>query len=437
MLDYPPTLESIPVELLIEIEELLTTAELSRLLLANSHINRALTPRLYSRSKAHSTRLKSANLDRLIAFKARPSATPPLATALHYAASAGNTCAIQKLLDAGFSVNAPCPGRKLPPLIHAAAHGHAAAARLLLERGADVNCGPSESASPGHCASTPLLLAIKLCHEEVFHVLLQHGAVDGIIPRTVLHYACQDGRTRPVTVPVPNGTDVRLRMMRELLKRGFPIDGRDLQHKTPLHIACTHRAPHPLPAKLQPPVGHVYQPDSVAIVEFLLDYGADVKATDCLSATPLHYAIQEGRCDIAKVLVAAGADVNAQDVQGQTPLHYVWSRSREAAASCAEFLLGAGAKLEIKDSDGNTVLSSLHGYHDYATWGAVNELYLKRGGTPITAISDSYFWDYDSCFSIMKVLLRYGAKAEESKLKDMRVTLGLWEEYGRKLIEVE
>jgi hypothetical protein len=253
-----------------------------------------------------------------------------------------------------------------------------------------------------------------------------------------MHCACQDNRRQnPIVVPsaaVHNSTEVRVRMMLELLKYGYSVDERNSHRQTPLHITCQH------PLARKSTAGNVYSPpDSVTIVEFLLENGADVNAIDSHGVTPLHYEIQDGRVDLARVLMAVGAAVDMQDGRGQTPLYYVWSGSREAAAECAELLLAAGADLEVKDAESKTVMDSLHGYYEYASWPSVKELYLQRGGTLLApeVESDDYFWDYETCFGVLKVLLRYGASAEAVRLKDMRIMLDLWEEYGRKLIEGE
>jgi ankyrin repeat protein len=61
----------------------------------------------------------------------------------------------------------------------------------------------------------------------------------------------------------------------------------------------------------------------------MLDYGADVNATDASGDVPLHEAIRQGRTGLVKDLVARGADVNARTQGGDAgPL--------EAAAAGAE-----------------------------------------------------------------------------------------------------
>jgi tankyrase len=71
--------------------------------------------------------------------------------------------------------------------------------------------------------------------------------------------------------------------------------------KTPLHHAVTYR--------------------KLAVVEFLIEHGADVNAIDWTGMTPLHIAATMNRIAEAKALVRAGANVEAADNFGDRPLH--------------------------------------------------------------------------------------------------------------------
>ncbi|RDX76801.1 ADP-ribosylation factor GTPase-activating protein AGD1, partial [Mucuna pruriens] len=56
-----------------------------------------------------------------------------------------------------------------------------------------------------------------------------------------------------------------------------------------------------------------------AMVELLLQYGADVNAIDSRGRTPLHYCIMKGKNAAAKVLISRGANQHALDKEGNTP----------------------------------------------------------------------------------------------------------------------
>ncbi|KOM41280.1 hypothetical protein LR48_Vigan04g147800 [Vigna angularis] len=57
----------------------------------------------------------------------------------------------------------------------------------------------------------------------------------------------------------------------------------------------------------------------VAMVELLLQYGADVNASDSKGKTPLHYCTMMGKHATAKVLITRGANPLAVDKEGNTP----------------------------------------------------------------------------------------------------------------------
>jgi len=118
------------------------------------------------------------------------------------------------------------------------------------------------------------------------------------------------------------------------------------------------------------------------LCEFLLENGADASSVEHETGeTPLHAAVSSDRPGhelVVKVLLAAGAEPNRttkpgtetgafmRDVRnlGETPLH-------RAAAFASEdgiqMLLDAGARLEMKDVNGDTPLSwgSWHGRPDW------------------------------------------------------------------------
>lgn len=71
--------------------------------------------------------------------------------------------------------------------------------------------------------------------------------------------------------------------------------------KTPLHVATQH--------------GHL------AIVNKLINAGADITATTYDGSSILHFAAMSGRVDLFAFFVSWGADIHAQNVYGETVLH--------------------------------------------------------------------------------------------------------------------
>ncbi|XP_014497917.1 ADP-ribosylation factor GTPase-activating protein AGD1 isoform X1 [Vigna radiata var. radiata] len=58
----------------------------------------------------------------------------------------------------------------------------------------------------------------------------------------------------------------------------------------------------------------------IGMVELLLQYGANVNATDSRGQTPLHRCILKGRSAFARLMLSRGADPRAVDEQGRTPI---------------------------------------------------------------------------------------------------------------------
>ena len=114
--------------------------------------------------------------------------TFPHATALQWAVLQGRTEVARLLLDRGADVNAvnDLGGTALQI---AAWHGHAEIVRLLLERGADIN-------RQSNTGWTALHAAARQGHEEVVRILLQQGADRNLVT--------QDGQT-PATVATHQG----------------------------------------------------------------------------------------------------------------------------------------------------------------------------------------------------------------------------------------
>jgi ankyrin repeat protein len=93
-----------------------------------------------------------------------------------------------------------------------------------------------------------------------------------------------------------------------------------------------------------------------AIVQLLVDKGADVKAKDNHGSTVLHWAARGGNEAIVRLLIDKGADVKAKDKYGKTVLHWAgWERNE----AVVRLLVDKGADVKAKDKYGETVLHSV------------------------------------------------------------------------------
>ncbi len=133
----------------------------------------------------------------------------------------------------------------------------------------------------------------------------------------------------------------------------------------------------------------------LATVELLLRLGADPNGADGGGHTPLYSVANEckvpGAATIVRALVRAGADANAaKGVKRCTPLHMA---ARRGNVELAEALLECGARLNARDSQGDTPLQRALNCHKPE----VVRLLLSRGansgkaspiaGTPNTDLS--------------------------------------------------
>lgn len=83
--------------------------------------------------------------------------------------------------------------------------------------------------------------------------------------------------------------------------------------------------------------------ESHAVVELLLNAGANVNGEDLEGSTACHLAAENGDIALLELLHARGADLNAKDIQGETPLYLA---AQECEVECAKRLVELGASLE-------------------------------------------------------------------------------------------
>lgn len=124
-------------------------------------------------------------------------------------------------------------------------------------------------------------------------------------------------------------------VVQALVERGANVKAADRAHETPLHRACMSACP--------------------IIVAYLLSKGADVSARTQSGDTPLHIAAGSGRFrpqeedQIVRLLLEHGADVNALNSSGETPLDLAMEEQfTDMAALLKEHGAKSGSEIRLK-----------------------------------------------------------------------------------------
>lgn len=314
-------------------------------------------------------------VDLLIKNKASPNcrASKSLVTALQAAIAMGLHNTMRTLISVGASVNAR-DGKQGDCLSYAVRlRGDTAAAKILLDHGADVSAicfnvtalysavqkglVPMVTLLLNYKAKidgiadpniwTPLQVAARYNQPAVAQILLQRGADinsakgKGQSYATAMHLAIGYGHSKVAEV---------------LLKWKPNLELRDTSDRTPLFLSLHH--------------------PNLDAARILLEAGADVKAKTDNLVTVLSVAFANKNLELAQLLIKHGADV--QEPCNRTRLTYL----HEAAVSIDEtqvlFLLENKAKVDAVDVNGATPLMAAV---EYSRMGNIR-LLLGYGANP-------------------------------------------------------
>ncbi len=96
-----------------------------------------------------------------------------------------------------------------------------------------------------------------------------------------------------------------------------------------------------------------------AIMQVLLDKGADINGKGAHGFTALHLIAGKGKVEAIKFLLTHGADVNARTDEGETPLI---SAVFIGQSDNVKFLLANGADVNARNKNGKTALGLVKGH---------------------------------------------------------------------------
>ena len=240
------------------------------------------------------------------------------------------------LLDAGADVNATAPGGATP-LVVATVRGHTRLATFLLEQGADPNAGEAGytplhwAAGSWHTELTGSLRGIETARDEewrsmngvqegrlaLVEALLAHGADPDL--RLANHppqfgFASQRFRVSLVgaTPFLLAAMDANVAVMDALVAAGADTRLATDEGTTPLMVASGLGR---VPAETR-----VTEAETLDAVQFVLDLGADVNATNAVGRSALHGAAHIRSDAAVQLLFEHGATVEVADQRGITPL---------------------------------------------------------------------------------------------------------------------
>src|SRR5262245_77978 len=229
--------------------------------------------------------------------------------------------------------------------LEAAERGDLALIVELLQSGIDVNAGNSIN-------TTALMRAVSGGQVEVVRALLEHGADlcrENTLCHTALTCAVICSRSwedywpilhpdpRPLELLLAAGGQYRLYeavllndldLARTRLDEGAGVDTGEWSYNGPL-------------LKIAADLGYL------AMVDLLLDHGANAEATDDLGQTALVSAVRFGRTEIVRCLLDRGADINAVEWSGRSAIAIAASAGHRDIVS---LLLDRGAERGLLDA---------------------------------------------------------------------------------------
>jgi uncharacterized protein len=409
--------------------------ETARLLIAakanvNAANDHAVTP-LWLAAKSASPAMVKV----LLAAGANPNAALASGeTILMTAARTGNPGVLASLINAGAQIAGRQLSKGQDALMWAVAEGHVDAARLLIDRGADVQSRTVQG-------FTPLMFAAREPNLDMVRLLVDRGAR--------LDDSADDGSTPLLVATVRGHVDTA----KYLLDRGARPDG-DLAKAgyTPLHWAVskfegviTFDYPE-APDEWRALAGIPSRAGQVELVKALLARGAAIEAPvekepprygfhlfahgrgDVVTGgTPFYMAAMVGDLELMRLLLGHGADPHTRSKSGTTTLMvasgmaYQDNESRvpqSAFVEATKFLLSLGADVRAVN---RSKMTALHG----AAWCGFNDVLqvLVSAGADVNARNDrnetplditdgyhaSYFFDRPATTALLKTLGGVGA----------------------------
>ncbi len=232
----------------------------------------------------------------------------------HDAAAAGDLAGVRALLEADPTLLESKGSNGYTPLHRACLAKQVAVAKLLLDKGANVNARDDYQFTPLHRAS-----GVPEQDLVLLQSLIDKGSdvnAQGYNGLTPLHWAAFKGGFRVAKLLLDHGADVNAHD-----KFSGPIGPASISG-TVLQVAIN----------LGPNEG---------MAKLLVENGAKLDERDPDGNTELHLAAMKGYADLARLLAGHGADVNAVNKHNRTALYYA---AEHGYRRTADALIAVGAE---------------------------------------------------------------------------------------------
>ena len=307
---------------------------------------------------------------------------------LFSACLSGNEEIVDRLLNANADPNICTEEDKKSPLMIASQMGHISIIKKLLQAEADINKEDSE----GH---TAFQIAMTNGMDEVLEFFPLPEAFKKVLlelkDENIDVSEMKRKLRRMVENLISNSYEISPKLVKFFTKNGFEVN-HTLDGKTVLYVAI--------------------KGNLVALVDALLENGADANICDNGMNSPLMLAAGKGYPHLVKKLLDNGADINKQNQQGQTALFQAVCHNKEAMV---DVLLKLNANPNIANNDSKTPLmeASSDGHTSL-----VKKLLLYGANVNLKDTDGKTAYDLDGYNSVRRIL-------EEAKKAGSMTGIGL------------
>ena len=252
------------------------------------------------------------------------------------AARTGDLDGIKRYLSEGAEINELSPDTNISALSWATMMGETEAAKLLIERGADLNVRQEDG-------GTPLHIAVALGRAEIAELLIKKGADVAAKNR--------GGQVPASGLYIPWGMLKFMTGMFDIKLEEKEVETGRAKIAKLLNVKSA--------SQRQRAANDVWDAAFVGdlnMVKKAISTGLDVNARNPVSGDPLLFtASLMGHTDIISFLLEKGADINVQNREGNSSLHVAAFLGR---AEAAELLLKHGINVHVRNIQGGTAMDN-------------------------------------------------------------------------------